>query len=207
MCIIGRYLFAFVLLLAAAPAWAGGRIALSFDDGPNARLTPQLLDILQGAGITATFCLIGQHVVQMPAVVRRMHAAGHQLCNHSWSHSVLTSHNVGWQITKTDAAIRAATGITPRILRAPYGETKFVGPCHQGRSFVGWDIDTLDWRYRSPLRIMRAAVGARVGGVVLMHDIHATTVAAVPGIIAGLKAHGTTFVHASELWHKPCSGR
>lgn len=195
--------------LATTVAMAGGRVALSFDDGPDAYLTPRLLDILRSAGVTATFCLVGRRVAQHPDIVRRIHAEGHELCNHSWSHPILTAGNVGLEISKTDAAIRAATGTVPAILRAPYGAQGSVGSCYSGRPFVGWGGtgDTMDWRYRNAVRITNAAVKVRPDEIVLMHDIHATSVAAVQGIIAGLRARGMSFVHASELWKHRCAPR
>ena len=196
-------------VLAPTAAAAGGRVALSFDDGPDASLTPRLLDILRNAGVTATFCLVGRRVAQYPDIVRRIHAEGHELCNHSWSHPVLTGGNAGSEISKTDAAIRAATGTVPAILRAPYGAQGSVGSCHSGRPFVGWGGtgDTMDWRYRNVGRITSAAVRVHSDEIVLMHDIHATSVAAMPGIIAGLRARGMSFVHASELWKHRCAPR
>lgn len=190
-------------------------VALSFDDGPDEVLTPRLLDILKEAGVTATFCLVGRRVAQWPSIVRRMYAEGHELCNHSWDHATLTQANVGREIAKTDAAVEAASGARPRILRAPYGNTQYVGSCYTGRPFVGWGAwddqkqeyvggDTLDWLHRSPPYITRAAVGTRPESIVLMHDIHRTTIASVPGIIAGLKARGFRFVHASQLWRSRC---
>ena len=197
------------LWLVATVAQAGGVVALSFDDGPDARLTPRLLDTLREAGVTATFCLVGQRVVQHPDIARRMYAEGHELCNHSWSHPILTGGNVAGQIGKTDAVIRAASGTTPRILRAPFGNTRHVGSCYGGRPFVGWGPtgDTMDWRYRLPARITRIASSVRSGEIVLMHDIRRTTIAAVPSIITGLKARGMRFVHSSELWRNACNGR
>ena len=202
-------LAAFCYFLAVTAAAAGGRVALSFDDGPDAHLTPRLLDILRGAGVTATFCLVGKRVAQHPDIVRRIHAEGHELCNHSWSHPVLTAGNVGPEISKTDAAIRAATGTVPAILRAPYGAQGSVGSCYGGRPFVGWGGtgDTMDWRYRNAARVANAAVRVHSDEIVLMHDIHATSVAAVPGIIAGLRARGMSFVHASALWRHRCAPR
>jgi len=188
-------------------------VALTFDDGPHKTLTPRLLDILRDEGVTATFCLVGQRVRDNPVLVARMRAEGHQLCNHSWSHPHLTRGNVESQISRTDAAIRSASGVAPSILRAPYGATGSVGECYRGRPFVGWGRwdgheyrggDTLDWLHRSVLHVTNAAVRAHDDDIVLMHDIHATTIASMQGIIAGLKARGMSFVHASNLWRNRC---
>jgi peptidoglycan/xylan/chitin deacetylase (PgdA/CDA1 family) len=197
---------ALLMIVTTLPVTAGGVVALSFDDGPDPRLTPRLLDILRRENVVATFCLVGQRVAEHPEIARRMQAEGHELCNHSWNHPKLTRGNVDSQIAKTDAAIGAATGTVPRILRAPGGDIRNVGGCHGGRPFVGWGEheDTLDWKYRNQSRIARVATEARPGTIILMHDIRPTTVASVPGIIAGLKARGMSFVRASSLWHHRC---
>lgn len=199
-------LLAYLSCAASTMAIASGRVALSFDDGPDVRFTPILLDILKEEGVTATFCLVGRRVRDAPAIARRIAEEGHELCNHSWSHPVLTRTNIAAQIGQTDAAILAATGTTPTILRAPYGATGSVGSCYDGRPFVGWGAhgDTLDWRYRDMGRITRVAAATPADEIVLMHDIHPTTVASVRAIITRLKARGMTFVRASALWKHPC---
>lgn len=203
----------FLLYCATAPVNAGGRVALSFDDGPHRTLTPRLLDILQEEGVKATFCIVGHRARDNPTIVARMYTEGHELCNHSWSHPVLSRGNVASQISRTDAAIRAATGATPRILRAPFGVTGSVGSCFDGRPFVGWGHwdgrdfvggDTLDWLHRSRSRIVPAATRVPDDSIVLMHDIHRTTVDSVRAIIGGLKSRGMSFVHASDIWRSRC---
>lgn len=189
------------------PVSMGGAVALTFDDGPDPHLTPRLLDILRAEGVTATFCLVGRNVADYPHIVRQMLADGHELCNHSWNHHVLTSGNVAREIARTDAAIEAATGTTPAMLRAPYGELRHVGSCYLGRPFVGWDTDTMDWKRRNVAYITQVASGTRPDAIVLMHDIHKTSVAAVPGIIRALKARGVRFTHASALWRHRCGAR
>ncbi len=201
----------------AAQAEPELNVAPSFDDGPHVTFTPKLLDILKAKGVTATFCLVGQRVRQWPEIVKRIYSEGHQLCNHSWSHPLLTAGNVGREIAKTDEAIAEAIGIKgfkAPILRAPGGNIHYIGNCYDGRPFVGWGSwdgkeyvggDTLDWLHRSVRHIMRVAASAKPGEIVLMHDIHKTTIDSVPGIIEGLKARGMRFVHASVLWKHHCA--
>ena len=103
-------------------------IALTFDDGPGP-YTAQLLDILDQHGAKATFFLIGSKVSAQADVLRRMHARGHQLGNHSWSHPELPKLPVGQiagEIDRTNDAIKQATGIKPTILRPPYGAVNGV---------------------------------------------------------------------------------
>jgi len=179
---------------------AGGCVALTFDDGPHATLTPKLLGILARENVHATFYLIGRSVASMPSVVRSINAGGHEIGNHSWSHPRLSSGNVRSQISRTDAVIKAAIGFAPATLRAPYGVLSKGVISRVNRPFISWDVDTLDWRYRNSARVAKVAVSRAHGGaIILMHDIHATTVAAVPAIIEGLRARGFSFCTVSQV--------
>jgi len=99
-------------------------IAMTFDDGPSAENTPRLLEMLKQRNIKATFFLIGQNVASNPDLVRRILAEGHEIGNHSWTHpqlSKLSDQRVSSEITKTQDAIKDASGFTPTLLRPPYG--------------------------------------------------------------------------------------
>lgn len=197
---------AFVTHVPHVPMYRGSReVALTFDDGPT-KYTRELLATLRAEDVHATFCVIGWRVATKlgQRLVREEHAEGDELCNHSWHHPVLTRRNVASQIDRTDAAIRRATGTMPPILRAPYGDLRYVGHCYRGRRFVMWDDDTLDWRYRSVAHVTRAAERARSGSIILMHDRLKTTVEAVPAIIAFFKARGYRFVTVSQLGVRSC---
>ncbi|MEV5568575.1 polysaccharide deacetylase family protein [Spirillospora sp. NPDC052269] len=178
-------------------------VALTFDDGPGP-YTAHLLDVLKGAGARATFFMLGQNVGGHRAEVRRMVLEGHQLGNHSWSHPQLTglsSKAVRSQVQRTQKAIYDASGgVTPTLFRPPYGATNARVGKAIGMPEIVWDVDSLDWRYRSVARNIR--VGTREpkkGDVVLFHDIHKTTVQAIPRVLAGLKKRGFTFVTVGEL--------
>lgn len=202
-----------------APVTAEGRVALSFDDGPDTDLTPKVLNYLAAYGFKATFCLVGKRVRDNPAIVARIYAEGHELCNHTYNHAQLTRNNVKWQVGDTDGALADALGIPgykAPVLRAPGGNIRSVGDCYDGRPFVGWgkwndkherfdDIeDTNDWKYRSVSHTTSIAVHARPDSIVLMHDIHKSTIAALPGILARLKEKGTVGVRVSDVWHSSC---
>src|SRR6201998_1360438 len=99
-------------------------IALTFDDGPSAENTPRLLEMLKQRNIKATFFLIGQNAAANPDLVRRILADGNEIGNHSWTHpqlSKLSDDRVTGEITKTQDAIKGASGFTPTLLRPPYG--------------------------------------------------------------------------------------
>ena len=188
-----------------APTTGNKVIALTFDDGPGP-YTAHLLDILDQYGAKATFFLIGSKVSGQASVVRSIQARGHQLGNHSWSHPELPKLSVdqiAGEIDRTNEAIRQATGVKPSILRPPYGAVNGV-VLEQLRlrnmSSILWSVDTRDWADRnSQIVCSRAVAGARPGAVILMHDIHQTSVNAVPCILSSLKQQGYSFVTIQRL--------
>ncbi|MCC9312697.1 MAG: polysaccharide deacetylase family protein [Candidatus Nanosynbacter sp.] len=187
------------------PTVANKTIALTFDDGPGP-YTEKLLDILDKYDAKATFFLIGSKVSGQASVVRNIQARGHQLGNHSWSHPELPKLSVdqiAGEIDRTNEAIRQATGVKPSILRPPYGAVNGV-VLEQLRlrnmSSILWSVDTRDWADRnSQIVCSRAVAGARPGAVILMHDIHQTSVNAVPCILSSLKQQGYSFVTIQRL--------
>ena len=192
---------------APAPASTTGNkvIALTFDDGPGPH-TAQLLDILDQHGAKATFFLIGSKVSSQANVVRSIHARGHQLGNHSWSHPELPKlpvDQIAGEIDRTNDVIKQATGVTPAILRPPYGAVNGLVLEQlrlRGMSSILWSVDTRDWADRnSDIVCSRAVTGARPGAVILMHDIHQTSVGAVPCILSALKQQGYSFVTVQGL--------
>ena len=188
-----------------APTTGNKVIALTFDDGPGP-YTAHLLDILDQYGAKATFFLIGSKVSGQASVVRSIQARGHQLGNHSWSHPELPKLSVdqiAGEIDRTNEAIRQATGVKPSILRPPYGAVNGV-VLEQLRlrnmSSILWSVDTRDWADRnSQIVCSRAVAGARPGAVILMHDIHQTSVNAVPCILSSLKQQEYSFVTIQRL--------
>lgn len=199
---------------AALPARAAQKpaneqaVALTFDDGPHPELTPLLLDMLAQEGVPASFFVIGSCAARSPDIVRRAFGNGHEIGNHSWSHPFLTripALRAADEIARTDALLLGLTGERPNTIRPPYGATNAeVEDLALPRPMLLWDVDTNDWRVRDTPAIERAAT-ASGGGIVLMHDIHPTTVAAVPAIIRNFKSRGFRFVTVSTyvIWNLP----
>ena len=197
---------------APAPTTGNKVIALTFDDGPGP-YTAHLLDVLDQYGAKATFFLIGSKVSSQANVVRSIHARGHQLGNHSWSHPELPKlpvDQIAGEIDRTNDAIKQATGVTPAILRPPYGAVNSVVLEQlrlRGMSSILWSVDTRDWADRnSDIVCSRAVAGARPGAVILMHDIHQTSVGAVPCILSALKQQGYSFVTVQRLLGNMAAG-
>ncbi|MGW0708235.1 polysaccharide deacetylase family protein [Streptomyces sp. NPDC002643] len=205
--LVGTTLIGTATTAAAAPKAVDCRkvkcVALTFDDGPVAD-TQRLLRILKEQNVRVTFYAVGTNVQRYPSTVKNAAAAGHQIGNHSWDHADLTklsSAKIKSQFSRTDEAIKKATGKKPTTVRAPYGAHNAAVRSAAGRPLVHWSVDTLDWKYRDTARLIRTVnTQTRPGDVVLMHDIHKTTVNAVPGIIKALKAKGYHFVTVDQLF-------
>ncbi|TYB38800.1 polysaccharide deacetylase family protein [Actinomadura chibensis] len=181
-------------------------VALTFDDGPS-ESTAELLDILAARKVRATFFLIGENVVKRPDLVRREHDAGHEIADHSYTHADLgraSKKQTLSELTRTQDAIRQASGYTPVLLRPPYGSTsKRLAELTRelGLAQVLWSVDPVDWEHRDTGYVERRVLKAvKPGDIVLMHDIHPTTVKAVPEIIDRLAGEGYTFVTVPELF-------
>ncbi len=181
-------------------------VALTFDDGPDRRNTPMVLDALKRRGQKATFFLIGEQVAANAELVRRMAAEGHAIGNHSWSHPYRLSNAEGLrQIQRCDAAIRQAIGRTSACFRSPGGFTN-NGIANAARSLglpnFLWMVSSADTRRIGPSAIARNVTRSlHPGDIVLMHDGpgHRETALAVPAILAEMDRKGYRSVTVPEL--------
>jgi peptidoglycan/xylan/chitin deacetylase (PgdA/CDA1 family) len=181
-------------------------LALTFDDGPVPG-TARLLDTLRAKGVRATFFVLGCQVTAYPHILRRAAAEGHEIGDHSYSHADLAAESpatVEAEISRTQRAIRQVTGRAPVLFRPPYGATDAqvaaVARRHDLAQIL-WAVDPLDWRDHSAATVQgRVLHSARRGSIILLHDIHPTTVAAVPALITKLTKAGFVFVTVSELY-------
>jgi peptidoglycan/xylan/chitin deacetylase (PgdA/CDA1 family) len=187
-------------------------VALTFDDGPGPA-TPHVLDVLQRAGVPATFFVIGQDAAANPEMLRRIVADGHVLGDHTWSHHIPRA-STGWKASKlardierTRRVILDATGLQPCLFRPAGGIVKGAESVTRaaGLSMVLWSVDTRDWsvpstddkKFASVIR-KRAALGlTQEHPVILLHDgggNREATVAALQEIINDYRAQGYRFV-------------
>lgn len=195
------------LVAYSAAVVDGPYIAITFDDGPNPETTPRLLKMLEQRGIKATFFVLGSRAVASPNIIKQMVAQGHEVANHSWDHPQLPKLSVAAadkQIADTNAAIEQITGQKIRNLRPPYGAMTPALRAHlrekYGSTFIYWSVDPLDWKDRNPQLIHdRILNNVHAGAIILVHDIHPTTVDAMPKTLDDLKARGFKFVTVSEL--------
>ncbi len=179
-------------------------VALTFDDGPGPH-TARLLDELRAADVRATFFVVGRAAAAAPDLVREAVADGHAIGNHSWSHPRLPDIGaaaVADQLDRTTAVL-ADLGVTTDLVRPPYGATDATVAsvmATRGLAQVLWDVDTQDWLNRDvATTTQRVLAGVHPGAIVLMHDIHPSTVEAVPGIVDSLRAAGYTLVTVPQL--------
>ena len=190
-------------------------LALTFDDGPHGKLTPKLLDLLGRRGVKSTFYVIGRNVEAYPDIARRIVAEGHEIANHTWTHpqlSRLSAARVADELRRTHDKVLEVTGVRMTNLRPPYGafndNVRRVAFDRHGYDTIMWSVDPLDWKYRNSSRVTRELVkGAAPGAVLLCHDIHPSTIAAVPPTLDQLLGRGFRFVTVAELMAMDKSGR
>jgi peptidoglycan-N-acetylglucosamine deacetylase len=182
-------------------------IALTFDDGPNKKLTPRLLDLLAQHHIHATFFVVGENAAENPEILQRAVHEGHEIGNHSWSHpnfARMSEDSVRSQVKRTEEAIVSATGARPTLLRPPYGSVtarqKHWLHDELGYEIILWDVDPLDWKEPGPMVVKnRILKETRPGSIVLSHDIHSQTIEAMPQTLRELEEKGFKFVTVSDL--------
>jgi peptidoglycan/xylan/chitin deacetylase (PgdA/CDA1 family) len=185
----------------------GPYVAMTFDDGPHATLTPKLLDLLAQKKIKVTFFVLGENAQRHPEILKRAVAEGHEIGNHSWSHpnlAKLSNEALRSQLQRTDDVIAQAIGSHPTIMRPPYGELtpkqrQWVNSVF-GYKVILWDVDPLDWKEPGPSIVAQRIIReTKHGSIMLSHDIHAQTIAAMPETFDALLAKGFRFVTISEL--------
>lgn len=182
-------------------------IALTFDDGPNPAHTPRLLDMLRRRNVKATFYVVGRSAASHPEIIRRIVSEGHEIGNHTWTHpnlKKLSDDGVRRELDKTRDAIVSACGVQPRTMRPPYGamyQTQREWVYREyGYPTVLWDVDPLDWKKPgSSVVAQRLIRGTRNGSILLVHDLHGSSVDAMPQTIDALLRKGYQFVTVSQL--------
>jgi cellulose synthase/poly-beta-1,6-N-acetylglucosamine synthase-like glycosyltransferase/peptidoglycan/xylan/chitin deacetylase (PgdA/CDA1 family) len=206
------------------------QVAISFDDGPDPKWTPRILDILKQKGVKGTFFLIGAEAAENIGLMQRIAREGNEIGNHTYTHpdiSEISQQQTDLQIKLTERLFASKLNVQPLYFRPPYDideepETDdqaapIVPIQNEGYIVIGSKIDTNDWNEhprKSPqeiaqsvldfLQLMKTKPQFR-GSVILMHDgggDRSATVAALPVLIDTLRAHGYTFVPVSALMGK-----
>jgi len=205
-------------------------VALSFDDGPDPRWTPHILDILKSKGVHGTFMMIGEEAQQNIGLMQRVAREGNEIGNHTFTHpdiSEISQRQLDWEVSLTNRLFAAELGVQPLYFRPPYDIDEepdtddqaepVVRIQQMGLTVVGNKVDTHDWDERmrktpqeiaqsvlDDLKTMKTKPQFR-GSVILLHDgggNRAITVAALPVLIDALRAHGYRIVQVSALMDK-----
>ncbi|MFY9592768.1 MAG: polysaccharide deacetylase family protein [Caldicoprobacterales bacterium] len=188
------------------------KIALTFDDGPDGKTTPRILDTLKEYNVTATFFVLGKNVKLYPKIVNRMINEGHQVANHSWSHLRPTELSLEEFLLEIDSAEEILQNYINRLeffyYRPPYGlltPEQIEEINYKGYKIISWSIDSLDWNVPEPEKIQDKVISSvHPGAIILMHsaggkDQREGTIKALPGIIENLTKQGYEFVTVHNL--------
>jgi peptidoglycan/xylan/chitin deacetylase (PgdA/CDA1 family) len=186
------------------PGASKNAIALTIDDGPHPLWTPQILDLLHNFGVRATFSLIGTQARARPALVKRIIAEGHGICNHSMTHPQRfgegTADAIDSQIADAQDVIDDVGGQAPKLFRAPGGnwsdEVLSAVSSHQMVP-LGWNIDPRDWSRPGVATITSRLLAAQGGDILLCHDgggDREQTIRSLRFALPALKRRGLRFV-------------
>lgn len=179
-------------------------VALTFDDGPHAVYTDQILDILEKNGAVATFFEVARNLPKAPDAVRRAVDLGCEIGSHSYRHANLGKMDQAAQQADqaaADAIFQEVLGTTPTLLRPPYGSMNKTLKTTCGRSIVTWSIDTEDWLSKDADKVVASVqnAGNLDGQVILLHSIYGSTVEATEALVPWLLEQGYQLVTISEL--------
>ena len=185
-------------------------VAFTFDDGPDARSTPALLDLLREEKIEATFFCIGKRVAAEGELTARILREGHLLGNHTFNHSnatnFFTAGKLRAELSKTQAAIQSATGVAPIYFRPPMGLSNpriFRVACELKLAVIGWSARGLDTQIAAPEKIVARIVRRlQPGGIILLHDGNIPAerlVVTVKRLLANLRERGYEVVRLDKM--------
>lgn len=182
-------------------------IAISLDDGPG-KYEDDFISLFNQLGIKATFFYIGENVDDNPAVVKRVYEAGHEIGNHTYTHPDLrkiSSEKVTEEISKTNNAIKTATGHDPVFLRPPYGAINDDVKKQINMPIIYWNVDSEDWKLRpnTDAIVDKVLKEAHDGSILLFHSLYKSSYDAIARIVPELQKQGYRFVTVTEL-HRLC---
>ena len=205
--ILYRILAAILCLSLVCPAYAAPTekyVALTFDDGPSGRFTRALLDGLASRNAKATFLLCGYRIKDYPAEAKRIHAEGHEIGLHGYSHNSMADMSQETLERETaDTLALLPSGCRPAFLRPPGGkfsDTVLEVARQADLGVLSWSVDPKDWACDDAGQIRCSVVQAvKDGDVILLHDMSDSSVEAAFEIIDALKQQGFRFVTVSEL--------
>lgn len=189
---------------AEQPSSSGEKkVALTFDDGPHPKNTLKALQLLDKYDMKATFFMLGSRIDFYPDLVQEVFDRGHEIGNHTWNHKQLTKisdADIKEEINAVNQRLESITGERATVFRPPYGATNDHVESFLTVPSVLWTIDTLDWKTKDKAAILaEVKENLKPGAIILMHDIHATTIEALEVVLPYLKEQGYTSVKVSDV--------
>jgi len=176
-------------------------VALTFDDGPG-NYTKKLLDAMKKRGVRATFFVVGQMAKPRASILKKIAKKGNEIGNHTYAHNGSANVLIG-ALKKTDKVVKKAIGKKIALMRPPGGAINATTR-RCGKPIILWSVDPKDWRDRNVRTVYRRVMsGTQSGSIVLLHDIHPTSVDAAIKIMDSLSGRGYAFVTVSELLGNP----
>lgn len=186
-----------------APKIRSKAVALSFDDGPSTVNTPKVLALLKQYQAHATFFVVGTRVKEGAEVLKQEVAQGCEIGNHTWDHAnlaKLSMEKVDKQYDKTADLVKKLVGYDITLLRPPYGAISAIMRKKLKHPMALWNTDTLDWKSKNTKAIMKEIKkNVKDGDIILMHDIHPTTVEALKKVLPWLVKNDYDILTISEL--------
>lgn len=178
-------------------------IAITFDDGPG-EYTDTLLDALQKYHSKATFFVLGNRVNSYSSQLKREYELGMEVGSHTYAHKnlkTLSKKEIISEITKTKKAVKKIIGKEPTVLRPPYGNYNETVSKNAGVPMIYWSVDTEDWKYKNANYVKKTILNkAKDGEIILLHDIHETSVQGFIKALPKLRKNGYEMVTISELY-------
>lgn len=181
-------------------------VALTFDDGPKAGSTNQILDLLEANGVRATFFIQGKQAAQYPGLVQRAYSLGCEIGNHTYNHKDLTAlddQEAMDQIESVNSLVKELTGAGCALVRPPHGrgwrDSRVLALVPY--PLIMWSIDTKDWSTHDAVKTIAAVLdNVKDGDIILMHDVYTETAEAAASVIPELVARGYQLVTVSEMF-------
>jgi peptidoglycan-N-acetylglucosamine deacetylase len=182
-------------------------IAISFDDGPTENYTKDILEILKAAQVKATFFCIGNRIAGNETILKQVHADGHIIGNHSYSHhfwfDMYPAKKMQEDLQQMDTEMERVTGLKPKLFRPPYGVTNpnlAKAIKNGGYTPVGWSVRSMDTMIKDGKKLLdKINEGIKPGAVFLFHDTSKTTLDILPEFIKEVKNRGYNIIPLDKL--------
>ena len=182
-------------------------IAISFDDGPAANYTKEILEVLNTENVKATFFCIGNRIAGNENILQQIHTQGHLIGNHSYSHhfwfDMYSAKKMQEDMEQMDTEMKRVIGLKPKLFRPPYGVTNpnlAKAIIKNGYTPVGWSVRSMDTVIKDEnILLNKINAGIKPGAVFLFHDTSKTSLGVLPNFIQEVKKRGYNIIPLDKL--------